>query len=53
MNGWLTRLLRWARRMVRDPARARTNHEVPNELARDDDVLDAWLDDDGMDASGL
>jgi hypothetical protein len=25
----------------------------PNALARDDDVLDAWLDDDGMDASGL
>jgi hypothetical protein len=25
----------------------------PDELARYDDVLDAWLDDDGMDATGL
>jgi hypothetical protein len=25
----------------------------PNELARYDDVLDAWFDDDGMDATGL
>lgn len=27
--------------------------EDPNALARVDDVLDAWLDDDGMDATGL
>jgi hypothetical protein len=37
--------------MIRNPASARPGHE--DELARHDDVLDAWLDDDGMDASGL
>ncbi len=55
----MTRFLRWAAvgawRLVRDlgrSSRGRAEGES-NALARDDDVLDAWLDDDGMDATGL
>jgi hypothetical protein len=42
-------------RLVRDLTRgtSRRHEGDPNELARYDDVLDAWLDDDGMDATGL
>jgi hypothetical protein len=32
---------------------SRRHEGEPNELARYDDVLDAWLDEDGMDATGL
>lgn len=39
--------------MVHDLAGAPPCHGRANELARFDDVLDGWLDDDGMDASGL
>jgi hypothetical protein len=47
-RGWwralLRRLLGWRKTLTEsDPAGD----------ALDDDVLDAWLDDDGMDASGL
>jgi hypothetical protein len=39
--------------MISRPACARTSADYAEELARDDDLLDAWVDDDGMDASGL
>lgn len=41
--------------LVRDLAEAPSAlaENGPNALAREDDVLDAWLDDDGMDATGL
>jgi hypothetical protein len=44
--------VRWLWRVIHRPARARTSHSLADDLAQDDDVLDAWLDDDGMDASG-
>jgi hypothetical protein len=43
----------WLWRMISRPASARTNPDYADDLAQDDDLLDAWLDDDGMDASGL
>jgi hypothetical protein len=52
------RLVRWlyvrVSVLLRDLAGAESKRERddPNSLARDDDVLDAWLDDDGMDATG-
>jgi hypothetical protein len=50
---WRTVLVAW--KLVRDlTGGARRRHEgEPNELARYDDVLDTWLDEDGMDATGL
>jgi hypothetical protein len=45
----------WWRTLFRRPlGRRKTLTESdPSDDALDDDVLDAWLDDDGMDASGL
>jgi hypothetical protein len=39
-------------KLIRDlvPSSARDEHD---RAAQDDDVLDAWQDDDGMDATGL
>lgn len=49
MAAW--RLL-WA--LVRDLVSAfRALQEDADVQAQDDDLLDAWLDDDGMDATGL
>lgn len=39
--------------MLRDLAGSPPLDESGNEVARHDDVLDAWFDDDAMDATGL
>jgi hypothetical protein len=39
--------------MLRDLASGRPRHNRANDLARHDDALDAWLDEDSIDASGL
>jgi hypothetical protein len=44
---------RWLWRMMHQPIRVRNSYPRADDLAHDADLLDAWLDDDGMDASGL
>lgn len=55
MTAFLRHVLLGAWILVRDLKCGTTRRfeGEPNELARYDDVLDAWLDDDGMDATGL
>jgi hypothetical protein len=52
---WLVAVVRrLARTVLRAPGGAAGQRaRGGNELAREDDALDVWLDDDGMDASGL
>ena len=55
MTAFLWHVLLGTWRLVRDLKfeKSRPHRGESNELARYDDVLDAWLDDDGMDATGL
>lgn len=53
-------LLRWIQRaaglfvqLLRDLASSRTTTVQDHEIGQDDDVLDAWLDSDNIDATGL
>ena len=50
----LAALLRLLSNLLKDlPFLFRTQAGVSDEQALDDDLLDAWLDDDGTDATGL
>jgi hypothetical protein len=51
--GLLASLLRHVAELVRDLAPRSANHRRDGDQARGDDILDASLDEDGMDASGL